>query len=224
MSSLILLRHGQAAFGADHYDALSELGRQQAEAVGRHFAARGQSFDRLWIGPRERHRLTALHALGWIGMAVDQAAEPALDEFAEGQQILASAVLTQGVRLRGEGALSGREARRAYASEIDAWAAGRVQIAGVPAPGEFRARVASWLRSVCADPRPGQRMLAVTSGGVIAAVLAELLGQADKALAHYMHAVHNGSLTELAFSAGRAPGLIAFNETGYLPADLLTRV
>lgn len=224
MSTLILLRHGQAAFGADHYDVLSDLGRQQAEAVGRHFASRELRFSRLWIGPRERHRLTAQHALGFIGMTTTQAPEPSLDEFAEGQQILASAVLSQGVRLRGEGAISGREARRAYAAEIDAWAAGRVQIEGVRAPRDFRARVCAWLRNACADPSPGQTILAVTSGGVIAAVLAEVLAQPDAALAHYMHAVHNGSLTELAFSAGRAPGLMSFNETGYLRRDLLTRI
>lgn len=224
MSTLFLLRHGQASFGADHYDALSDLGRRQAEAVGRHFAAREQRFSRLWIGPRERHRLTAQHALSCIGLDSAQAPELALDEFAEGQQILASAALTQGVRLRGEGAISGREARRAYASEIDAWAAGRVRIEGVLSPREFRVRVSAWLRSACADPSPGQTVLAVTSGGVIAAILAEVLAQPDAALAQNMHAVHNASLTELAFSAGRAPGLVAFNETGYLPKDLLTRI
>ena len=32
MSTLILMRHGQASFGAARYDALSELGQAQARA------------------------------------------------------------------------------------------------------------------------------------------------------------------------------------------------
>jgi broad specificity phosphatase PhoE len=203
MSTLILLRHGQASFGAERYDALSGLGRLQAEAVGRHFGARAEAFRRIWIGPRERHRLTARHAIEPLGLDWQQAAEPALNEFAEGQEILAAAERRQNVRLRGEGAMSGREARRRYSLEIEAWAEGRSQIEGVPDARAFRVRIADWLQRACADPAPGQTVLAVTSGGVIAAVIAEILDLPDASLAANMGVLHNGSLTRIAFSSGR---------------------
>lgn len=224
MSSLILLRHGQAAFGADHYDSVSERGHAQAVAVGRHFAERAPRFTRVWIGPRERHRITATHALSPLGLALPEAVEPALDEFAEGQQILAAAERRQGVKLRGTGALAGVESARRYAAEIDAWTEGRTVIDDVPDVAGFRQRVAEWLRRATADPAPGQTVLAVTSGGVIAAVAAVALGLPDATLGPFMNAIHNGSLTELAFSRGRAPALVSFNGTGHLPGDLLTRV
>jgi broad specificity phosphatase PhoE len=218
MSSLILLRHGQAAFGADRYDALSERGREQAEHLATHLATRGARFDRLWVGPRDRHRLTAKHALEPLGLDWQIPADPALDEFAEGQQILGAVQAQIGRKP------TGQEAARHYMDEIDAWARGTRGIEGVPTPARFRATVRQWAARATADSTSGQRVLAVTSGGVIAAVLADALGLPDAALAHFMHVIYNGSLTEFAFSAGRAPALVSFNVASYLPDALLTRV
>ncbi len=224
MSSLILLRHGQAAFGADHYDSISERGRQQALVAGRHFAGRGLRPTRVWLGPRQRHRVTAELALAPLGLTPPEATEAALDEFAEGQQILAAAETRQGVRLRGEGALSGAESARRYAAEIDAWAENRTVIDGVPPVARFRHGVAQWLRRATVEPDSGQTVLAVTSGGVIAALLAIVLDLPDARLGPFMNAIHNGSVTELVFSRGRTPALVSFNGTGHLPGNLLTRI
>lgn len=225
MSTLILLRHAQASFGADRYDSLSELGHQQGRVVGRHLAERERRFTHVHIGPRERHRLTARYALGALG--VDDTPYPgvaALDEFAEGQQILAAAEARQGVRLRGADAVTGVEARRRYAEEIAAWTQGRTAIEGVPDVGSFRRAVADWLAQATAAPESGQRVLAVTSGGVIAAIMATVLGLPDASVGPFMSAIHNVSLTELAFSRGRPPSLVSFNATGHLPDALLARV
>lgn len=224
MSTLLLLRHGQASFGADRYDALSDRGREQAEHVGQYFAARAQRIDRIWIGPRDRHRLTARYALEPLKLDWKGPAEIALDEFAEGQQILGAAQIRQGVKLRGEGAVTGKDAARHYVTEIDAWAESRSVIDGVPNVAEFRATAAAWLARATQDPAPGQIVLAVTSGGVIASIVANLLELADIHVARFMNVIYNGSLTELAFSAGRAPSLVNFNVASYLPEQLLTRI
>ena len=34
MAELLVIRHGQASFGQDDYDVLSDLGHQQSRAVG----------------------------------------------------------------------------------------------------------------------------------------------------------------------------------------------
>ena len=218
MSRLILLRHGQASFGADRYDALSDLGRQQSEIVGRYFAERGQRFDRVHIGPRDRHRLTARYALAPLGLDANEAADPALDEFAEGQQILAA------VEARVHQKLHGKDAARQYVHEIEAWADGRSVITGVRPAEQFRATVVAWLAAVTADSAPGQTVLVVTSGGVIGAALAQVLNLPDASLAGFMGSIYNASLTELAFSAGRAPSLVSFNVASYLPDAMLTRI
>ena len=58
MSRLHLIRHGQA--GPRHqYDALSELGRRQAELLGQHLAAQRTEFTAVFSGTLERQKHTA---------------------------------------------------------------------------------------------------------------------------------------------------------------------
>src|SRR5258706_11064963 len=59
MSRLVMVRHAQASFGAAEYDRLSTLGHEQARRLGAHWAAQEMIFDRVFVGPRQRHRHTA---------------------------------------------------------------------------------------------------------------------------------------------------------------------
>ena len=59
MTEITLVRHGQASFGSDDYDKLSELGEQQALWLGEYFGERKLRFDRVVIGSQLRHRQTA---------------------------------------------------------------------------------------------------------------------------------------------------------------------
>jgi broad specificity phosphatase PhoE len=58
MGTLYLVRHGQASFGAENYDELSELGHRQSVRLGEYFAQKGISFDRLIAGTLNRHKQT----------------------------------------------------------------------------------------------------------------------------------------------------------------------
>ena len=59
MSTLALVRHGQASFFADNYDQLSPLGEQQARLLGEYWLRRGVRFDEVYTGPRVRQIETA---------------------------------------------------------------------------------------------------------------------------------------------------------------------
>ena len=50
MGNLYLVRHGQASFGADDYDQLSELGQAQALRLGEYWRERGMKFDAIYTG------------------------------------------------------------------------------------------------------------------------------------------------------------------------------
>ena len=222
MSTLTLLRHGQAAFGASDYDQLSPLGQLQAQATGEFFLQRGMRFDRVWIGPRRRHRFTAQLALAEIGGMMPEVDE-GLDEFAEGEQLLAGAERRTGTRVLSDGSLDAATRLRLYAEEIRLWAEARIVVDGVAPAAQFRARIAHWLRRATADTSSGQKVLAVTSAGVIAAVLCEVAGLPDSALAHYIGVIGNASLTGVVFS-GKGAGLAYFNGTGHLAEDLLSGI
>ncbi|MBL4803108.1 MAG: histidine phosphatase family protein [Emcibacter sp.] len=64
MAEIYLVRHGQASFGADNYDQLSDLGHQQSEYLGQYFTDRDINFDHIIIGTQHRHRQTAESILG----------------------------------------------------------------------------------------------------------------------------------------------------------------
>ena len=56
MSVLLLVRHGQASFGAADYDQLSSLGEEQSRLLGASLAARGVRPDLVLRGSMKRAR------------------------------------------------------------------------------------------------------------------------------------------------------------------------
>ena len=85
MATLYLVRHGQASFGADDYDQLSDLGHRQSRLLGEYLADRGVRPARVMTGSLRRQRQT------WQGMAEGLASRgidcpesmirPGLDEY-----------------------------------------------------------------------------------------------------------------------------------------------
>ena len=73
MGQLYLVRHGQASFGADDYDQLSELGQRQSRRLGEHWAERGVVFDAVITGTLKRHAQT------WAGIASGAGIDAVLD-------------------------------------------------------------------------------------------------------------------------------------------------
>ena len=59
MSSLFLVRHGQASFLERNYDKLSAKGEEQSRMLGEYWAGLKFGFDRVYSGPRVRQRETA---------------------------------------------------------------------------------------------------------------------------------------------------------------------
>jgi broad specificity phosphatase PhoE len=57
--SLLLVRHGQASFGAADYDNLSELGQRQSRRLGEWLARGGHRFQAVVVGGMRRHLQTA---------------------------------------------------------------------------------------------------------------------------------------------------------------------
>ena len=219
MSLLVLMRHGQAQFGAAHYDALSELGERQAVATGVHFGRTDSTFDEVQIGPKQRHAATAAGVLRGLTGVPAPIVVPRLDEFAEADEILHAAEQLCGLTPVEMSALPRVEQLRHYDATIAAWMEARVRLERRPTAASFRAEVAGWLRDVVARPVRSQRVLVVTSAGVIAAAVAEVLELPVERMSQFTRVLRNASLTEIAFSAGRV-SLMSFNGVTHLPPEL----
>jgi len=223
VSTLLLLRHGQASFGAAHYDQLTELGERQAVATGRHLARTGARLDEVQVGPRRRHATTAAGALAELSAAPAPVTIASLDEFAEATDVVQVAPRVCGVSAEALSALPRTEQLRHYETAINAWLQGRIDLPGRLSAAAFRAEVAGWLRALTSRPARSQSVLAVTSAGVIAPAVAEVLDVPVERMAQFTRVLRNASLTEIAFSNGRV-SLVSFNGVAHLPPELASSI
>ncbi|HEY0825877.1 MAG TPA: phosphoglycerate mutase family protein, partial [Ramlibacter sp.] len=81
MGTLYLVRHGQASFGADDYDQLSDLGRRQSLRLGEYFAQKGVRFDGLIAGTLRRHKQTMAAILEGMNHAGEHLDWDGLNEY-----------------------------------------------------------------------------------------------------------------------------------------------
>ncbi|MGN6153170.1 MAG: histidine phosphatase family protein [Lysobacteraceae bacterium] len=82
--SLLLVRHGQASFGTDDYDRLSDRGRDQCSRLGEWLVRGGHRFRTVVVGGMRRHHQTAEAIADAFRAHGTPLPEPVVDEgFAE---------------------------------------------------------------------------------------------------------------------------------------------
>jgi broad specificity phosphatase PhoE len=82
--TLLLVRHGQASYGAADYDNLSERGQLQSRRLGDWLARGGHRFEAVVVGGMRRHRQTAEGVAEAFAAQGEPLPEPVADEgFAE---------------------------------------------------------------------------------------------------------------------------------------------
>lgn len=209
MSTLYLLRHGQASFGETDYDRLSWLGELQAAEAGRFLASRVGAFDRVIVGPSRRHEQTARSALAAFATPVEREVEPALDEFAHGHTVL-DAARARRLAAGLDWPQHNSAQMRLYGAEIRRWAIEGAPLPDVPKLDDFSARVHAWFAHLATSSPRGQRVLAVTSAGVIAVLVCAALRLPPARMIEFVESIGNASVTALAFS-GERRGLVSFN-------------
>lgn len=215
MATIVLLRHGQASFGSDNYDQLSELGQRQAVWLGEHWRRLGDSPDHILMGEMARHRQTAegvLRGLGESGREI--ARHPGLDEY----DFLG--LLQQLRRRTPERWVDTGERRRDYYHNlrhaIDDWMAGRIADDGRDSWASFRERVLAGFEQALHSG--ARRCLVVSSGGPIAVVLQSVLRLDDARTRDITLQIKNASCSQLLHNR-REVALDSFNDVGHLTGE-----
>ena len=88
MTTIYLIRHGQASFGAESYDQLSPNGELQAKLLGRYFERILKEAPYVVAGSMQRHQQTAQLALAECFPEVEIQTDSAWNEFNH-QQVFA---------------------------------------------------------------------------------------------------------------------------------------
>lgn len=214
MGILTLVRHGQASFGAVNYDELTSLGLAQAAHTGTHFAQSNITFDRIISGPLQRQRQTVGAIIGKLPQADEADVVGVLKEFAEPAQILAVAPSTE---------LAPEKRMQHYGATIEAWARGEAVLEGALSSAEFVRRVGDWFDQLRSEPQRGQRTLAVTSAGVIAACMVRHFQLPVGRLGEFAAVINNCSITEFIYSARRC-SLLGFNNSSHLAKGWMSKI
>jgi broad specificity phosphatase PhoE len=211
MGTLYLVRHGQASFGADDYDKLSELGRRQSVRLGEYFAQKGTHFDAVMAGTLRRHLETLAgiregmqhegEHLPWEGLnEYDSEAVIATVHPEKLQKPTSPEMYRAHFRLLREG--------------LAQWMAGVVSPQGMPSYEQFVDGVASALDHVRARHHGGN-VLIVSSGGPIATAVGHVLGTSSNTVIDLNLRIRNTSVTEFAFTPKRHM-LVSYNTIPHL--------
>jgi broad specificity phosphatase PhoE len=210
MGTLYLVRHGQASFGAEDYDRLSDLGHRQCAQLGAWMQARGLRFEGVLRGTLRRHR-ESLAALASALPGLPDAVEwPGLNEY-DSEAVVRS--VHAGELPRPDTPEAYRQHFRLLREGLARWMAGEVQPEGMPSWAGFLQGVTSALDHV--RTRHEGDVLLVSSGGPIATAVAHVL-QAPPATAIELNLrIRNSALTEFAFTPKRHM-LVTYNTLPHL--------
>lgn len=222
MPTLYLVRHGQASFGADDYDNLSDLGVQQAEQLGRYFYSKNMRFDAVYAGSLRRHAQTFAGIAR--GMQSDQAAQqrPGLNEY--DSDAVVAAIHPEPLS-REKSPENYRKHFRLLRDGLAAWMAGSVQPKGMPSYPDFVKGITDVLDEVRSDfgAREDARILIVSSGGPISTAVGHILSTPAPTTIELNLRIRNTSITEFAFTPKRHM-LVTYNTLPHLEdkADWVT--
>ena len=181
MGAILLIRHGQASFGAANYDKLSPTGEQQAEVLGRALHPRLRRVDRLQTGSMLRHKQTAEGCLkGLSRFQLQREENPGWNEYDHEEVIHRYRPAYKNRALMMADMAKSLNPRRAFqdmfAQAIERWMEGQHDAEYAESWPVFRQRCLQALHDLRESMGKGETALVFTSGGVITAIAQELMG------------------------------------------------
>ena len=220
MATIYLVRHGQASFGAENYDELSELGRRQASVVGEYFRDCGIAFDAAYSGDLSRQRETAELALASQSTGVPHTIDPRFNELDNDQQVryLMPKVLARRPDIQ---ALvdKGLSDSKAYQKVIDAvfnyWVSPECNEPAIQSWADYSGGVRDALRNVMQEQGGGKTVAVFLSGGTMATIVAQVLGLGGEHTYRFYEPVFNCAVTQL-FYSGSKVSLSYYNDCSFL--------
>jgi broad specificity phosphatase PhoE len=205
--AILLLRHGQASFGTDDYDVLSDLGRVQCDVAARELARRGLRSPVVLSGGLRRQRETAQIVAAVLGTSASSV-DPRFDEF--------DAHAAVDAHLGRPGATHGLSSQE-FQGHLD------VVMAEWMASGDERWRsfadeAHEAVLGLAASLPKGSDAVVATSAGVTAVLVGRLLGADPNGVIALNRTSVNASITTIV-AGSRGLSLVAFNDHAHFLAD-----
>ena len=217
MGVLYLVRHGQASFGTDDYDRLSDTGHQQARITGAHLASLGVRPTRVLHGSMLRQKQTARGILE--GLGIEDTIPTRVDS---GWNEYSAWSIT--------GALSDTDPRASHDSRvfqdelergIARWADSRNDGDYEETHSAFTTRVDRAFDDARAATGSGESTLIVSSAGSIGWTVARLMGGDFDQWMAFTRVTINTGITKIVTGRGGV-SLVSFNEHTHQQPEMVT--
>lgn len=228
MSLIYLVRHGQASFGAENYDNLSELGRLQARVLGEYFANHNIRFDAVYAGDLKRQQDTASIVLS---QQPDQPVELVTDQrFNEIDTDMQFKKLLPPLKRENKdiqvmvenGLNNSKNFQKVMKAVFNLWVSGKYEddsndsAEKIESWLQYSIKVQAALHDVIVKHGRGKTIAVFTSGGTIATLVSYVLGLNEAQTYQLYEPVVNCSLTQILYNANYQCSLSNFNDFSYL--------
>lgn len=210
MGTLYLVRHGQASFGADDYDQLSDLGKRQSVQLGGYFASKGLAFDLVLCGTLRRHKQTLNGISEGLNRPLQAMHWPNLNEY-DSEAVIAA--IHPEPRDRSPTPDNHRQHFRLLRTGLLQWMLGNTQPQNMPSWQVFGQRVVAVLDHV--RQSQAERVLLVSSGGPIASAIGHVLDTPPEATIELNMRLRNTAVSEFSFGPKRH-ALLTYNTLPHL--------
>lgn len=221
MSTLTLIRHGQARAFEKDSDRLSEVGEEQARRLGEFWRRGAVRFDEVYTGTLERQKATGRIVAAAIKGFPEPVSIAGLDEY-DAPGVLGAILPELASRDQRFAAMvadyertrDNRTFQRVFEVAMRHWISASIPIAGAEPWTSFEARVLDGLRQIMGGA--GNRRIAVfTSGGPIGLAVKHAMQSPSELFLDLHWRIRNCSLTDFVFSGARVT-LDSFNAIPHL--------
>ncbi|MEA2014912.1 MAG: histidine phosphatase family protein [Thermodesulfobacteriota bacterium] len=219
-----MIRHGQASFGEDNYDRLSEKGVRQAGILGEHLIDTELRADALYSWTLQRQQATAKEVIRrfkehGIDMPEHSLCE-ALNEL-DARAVLASQIpgmISEDPSVRDDLDriyTDEKSFRRIFEEAMLRWVSGDFEKPDVESWETFSSGVWKGITEIMLRHDDAKKVLLFTSGGPIAATMQKYLGLSNEHAIRLSWQIINTSITRFTYNSSGV-ALTGFNEISHL--------
>lgn len=234
MSTLLMVRHGQASFGEVDYDKLSEMGVTQSSLLGSYWVRRGQRFDALFTGAQKRQKDTLRvlrETYREAGLDLPETVvNEAFNEY-DASGMLAhflpillreepglEASVLRAMDTEGDTTVRRKAFQEILTVVMNRWIAGEIDPKSVESWERFTHRVLRGVEEIVRAYPSGKTIAVFTSGGPISAIMQYALETSDRIALALGWVVKNASITEFKYK-GKRFTMTGFNMTPHFEED-----
>ena len=220
MANLLIVRHGQASFGAENYDQLSPLGQRQADLTGEFLRKMDTRFSAAYSGDLSRQRETGQRVLDQLEQAPELTIDPRFNEVQTDEQIevMMPLLIQRDARFADLVAAMDTDTKsfqKIIETVFNYWVSPECNVSGIQSWKDYHGGVVSAFENAMASAASGTDTAIFTSGGTIATIVGHVLKLTSDRVYEFYEPVFNCSITRIIFNS-RKCSLSTFNDVGHL--------